>query len=135
MKKLFLAAMVLVFLFGALLSSCGTIPKLATTTATNIGGSFSDAANKGEIGAEIAIKAWPYIDGMIQRAKKHGLDLTVNTNETISNLNRLAKKDISELTLREKGDIILSICIVEIEALKSGWDRYGVSIMKLMATF
>ena len=117
MKKLIVMALAL-----AVLSGCAT-SKLATDIGVNIGDSYVESAEKGTVGAEQSIKAWPYIHGLLKgvMASNYNFEMPVIAQEIIADLNKLAEKEM--LTNEDKGFVIGSFCRLEAIALEYSWDN------------
>jgi len=117
-----------------LLQSCATT-RLTTDIGIMIGNSYQKSAQKGTISAEQSIKAWPYISGQIKGllASNYALDIAPMATEIIDELDKLALKD--NLTNEEKGYVIGYFVRLETVAIEQGWDKYGVSIMKMLTGF
>lgn len=126
MKKL-LVLIAILFLF----TGCATT-KIATNIGTNIGDSFIEAAEKGEISAEESIKAWPYVSGLIRGvlAANYDIDVPPIISDIMADLDKLAAK--KTLTKNDKGRIIGSYVRLEKETIKLGLDKYGINIMALI---
>lgn len=106
--------------------------KVATDIGTRIGGAYQEAAQQGMVGAEQSIEAWPYISGLVKGvlAAEYKTNLPPLATDIIDKLDMLAKKDF--LTNEEKGLVIGSFVRLEYLAIQQSWDRYGISIFKLI---
>jgi hypothetical protein len=106
--------------------------KVATSIGTRIGTSYQEAALQGTVNAEESIKAWPYISGLIKGvlAAEYQLNITPLATDVIDTLDSLAAKPA--LTEEDKGLVIGSFVRLEYLAIQQSWDRYGISILKMV---
>ena len=112
MKKLILITICLFF------AGCAT-SQITTDIGTNIGMSFQQAAGKGIVSAEQAIKVWPYISGQLKGvlSENYTIDISPIFQKIVKRLDTLAKK--KKLTMEEKGFVIGSFVRLEQLALKN----------------
>jgi hypothetical protein len=125
--------MIIMIMFISMsLAGCGTQYKIATDIGGIIGASYQEAADKGAISAEQSIKAWPYVSGLIRKllSKNYDLDMTVIGKYIMDDLDAMAAKET--LTLEDKGGVIGSIVRLEVEGIKDGWGKYGISLFNLV---
>jgi hypothetical protein len=127
MKKILVSLAISAFIFTGCAAS-----KVATGIGSRVGYAYKEAAQEGTVSAEQTIKSWPYIYGLLQGilAEEYQTHMPPTVTNTIDGLNRIAAKDT--MTDEEKGIVIGSFVRLEALAIKQGWDRYGISIFKMV---
>jgi hypothetical protein len=129
-----LKALILISTLMTVVMAGCTSSRLATGIGVRIGAGYQTSAQDGLAAAE-SIKAWPYVSGQIRGiyANDYETELPVKVQQIIDALDVLAAKE--ELTDREKGEVIGYYVRLEALALEFGWNKYGVSIYRLIAGY
>ena len=122
MKKLLSLALTATILCGC------AATRLSTMISIEIGKGFITTANLGIPEMKKIIVAWPYISGQIAAIPHPEDNISGQAKKAIDALDQFAAQ--KEWTDNECGQISTLLVVVEYEAAKFGWDRYGATITK-----